>query len=600
MASKEPVQPGDKPSAEQAEEIRLGLLKADFSVSPPLEKFTSPTGTHLRLNTRTPIWAKVTGSSSPYSFAEGKRIGDSWNNCCITGTSNAYEVNHVTGLGNTYQYLYPGSNNDWRFQAVQKGSVSCNTSIFVDLYNWDGSKNFCLFPGTLFWTLSGTSSGGTSVSLSGSGNPTLPGSKYTVSFNGTVLPQGSYTFTFVEKAALCGASSPQDNSRFSPVSLSFSNHCPGTNSYALKTTASFDYMSATREFPVLGCGRRAGFDPSTTTTASVSGATLCSSTPYNNDPTITGLSIGVKFSSYPWTIQWQGSGQNVLPADELWTYTSGCGHTSNWTRDPYCLYKYRQISALGCTAYTGAPYAHFEIAGGVTGSGDCDYSGTGWAELTSFVQEKTGTTYPNSFYSNWTISAPRFASSSFTDNDGHGGFQGNPCVFSGQIQEGAPDYFCGGCPTPLPANLHCTVLGKQITLFCSERNPSTGSATWIGSDTYDMLSAGCPDIYGVYQKSVGPVAFKVVFSGILTTGTLANAGTVLYFFELPGDTNTPTTCAQGKFVAANNDSNGYDGGSGGGNSQGCDPFYAHTYATAVFSFNDNTTTRVPYTIDITE
>ena len=83
-----------------------------------------------------PIWAVLSGSSSPYSWTE--EIGGSagtWSAYVASGTSNAYEVNGTGSLDGKKVLLYPGYDasgaDDWRFQYIGTTTNCSSGSITV-------------------------------------------------------------------------------------------------------------------------------------------------------------------------------------------------------------------------------------------------------------------------------------------------------------------------------------------------------------------------------------------------------------------------------------------------------------------------------------
>ena len=90
-----------------------------------------------RLTRRAPIFAKLSGSSSPYSFTEQVETSPgTWANGPTTGSANAYEVNGKASLNNKVVRLYPDPFGKWRFQWMAKdaapsgGGGTCSTGSF--------------------------------------------------------------------------------------------------------------------------------------------------------------------------------------------------------------------------------------------------------------------------------------------------------------------------------------------------------------------------------------------------------------------------------------------------------------------------------------
>lgn len=70
------------------------------------------------------FYAKLSGSTSPYSFTEqyGAAAG-TWANHVRTGTTNAYEVNGTGSLNNKLVWLEPGYPGEYVFQHLGSGST---------------------------------------------------------------------------------------------------------------------------------------------------------------------------------------------------------------------------------------------------------------------------------------------------------------------------------------------------------------------------------------------------------------------------------------------------------------------------------------------
>ncbi len=93
-----------------------------LTVTPPLIQINDKPMT-IDLAKPERFYAILSGSTSPYSFAEKTAApSGAWTTRVRTGTSNAYEVNGVAGLGGKAAWLRPGSPGDYRFQMVQVGT----------------------------------------------------------------------------------------------------------------------------------------------------------------------------------------------------------------------------------------------------------------------------------------------------------------------------------------------------------------------------------------------------------------------------------------------------------------------------------------------
>lgn len=81
----------------------------------------SRAGVACRRTISRPIVARLTGSSSPYSFVQLFENSDAtWSDGPRTGT--AYEVNGVSGLGGTRHRIYPDRFGGHRFQSIRHGT----------------------------------------------------------------------------------------------------------------------------------------------------------------------------------------------------------------------------------------------------------------------------------------------------------------------------------------------------------------------------------------------------------------------------------------------------------------------------------------------
>ena len=102
----------------------LGRLerRAYPRVVPPL---TSPERGVIDLQIPEGTWATLSGSGSPYSWAEVQGVsGGTWGARVSSGTANAYEANAVGGLAGKTVWLEPGWPGDYRFQMVAAGAGS--------------------------------------------------------------------------------------------------------------------------------------------------------------------------------------------------------------------------------------------------------------------------------------------------------------------------------------------------------------------------------------------------------------------------------------------------------------------------------------------
>lgn len=143
-----PGQPIDAWTAEAYREIVARIKdRQNLSVVAPLF-LRQGTSTVLGISNTQGFYAKLSGSTSPYSFTEqyGAASG-AWADMVRTGTTNAYEVNGVASLNNKVVWVEPGYPGEYLFQyvgsagscataTVNTGTISCNgtlTSITWDL-----------------------------------------------------------------------------------------------------------------------------------------------------------------------------------------------------------------------------------------------------------------------------------------------------------------------------------------------------------------------------------------------------------------------------------------------------------------------------------
>lgn len=113
------------------DEIRRRLR---LRVLPPLTLQRSAAGQIIGMADVKPIHAQLSGSGSPYSWAEGSGIGATFVPTVTgrVGTSNAYELNAKTGLDGSVVDLWPGSaGTDWDFQAVPRCAPPCKIKVLV-------------------------------------------------------------------------------------------------------------------------------------------------------------------------------------------------------------------------------------------------------------------------------------------------------------------------------------------------------------------------------------------------------------------------------------------------------------------------------------
>lgn len=491
-------------SAKQAEEIRRSLVQADhLSVSPPLVKFDDVGGTTLAYEPSCEaFWAKITGSASPYSWTEQKRLPNgTWQTCCRTGT-NAYEVNNVLNLNGSYQHIYPDCNGTgvMHFQDVRKGGMTSNCTVTVngilqDISGRQGSAaKFCPAP-TLYWTLDSPGTYPTKQN----GIP-VSGGAFTIKIG---MSQGtSHTLHVYSAPDVCGQ-------RFdSTIQVS----CPGPVSMVVPAAFDLSFVGAT--FYVGGCGV-----PNDLPVAITSSQPLCQSTqgccPW-------GISGTAKITSYPYSVTFTATAPDSFPASDSTTlldcgvYAPGdnCGV-------PVIMYRKWKIVAFGCTGASGRlAGAKITLTGDVTGVGTT----TGGPDDRLYLDSYTPPCNRDLAYA-WTVEHPRFKGASYDsattlDASQQGisyGSAGSLCPVGGNAGSPAEGYACaGGCAVPLKTTLQATILGQEISLVNDVKTPYS---VWIGRGVWATKAANCDDI-GARCPSLSNagVPFQAEWNGIGSGG----------------------------------------------------------------------------------
>jgi len=130
---------GDTPDQiRQGDELTASRLNewAGYASGVPLEVgdgLESASGSKRLLAARRarPIVAKLTGSSSPYSWtSQANTAAGTYANHAITGTTNAYEVNGVSGLASKVVRLYPDGHGKYNFQYLNCcGGGGCTGTV---------------------------------------------------------------------------------------------------------------------------------------------------------------------------------------------------------------------------------------------------------------------------------------------------------------------------------------------------------------------------------------------------------------------------------------------------------------------------------------
>lgn len=128
------LNPGDPISnltAADYNDIVSGIeSRRNLEVVPPLVRFASEPDI-IGISWPIGFYAKLSGSSSPYSFTEQYGTsGGAWSNSVRTGTTNAYEINGTASLNNKVVWLEPGFPGDYRFQYLGAGTGGGGTGSF--------------------------------------------------------------------------------------------------------------------------------------------------------------------------------------------------------------------------------------------------------------------------------------------------------------------------------------------------------------------------------------------------------------------------------------------------------------------------------------
>lgn len=123
------VQPGDPITASLWNEVsdRIARFANLQSASPYLRIYDSPFGKSLSLAFPEPTYARLSGSTSPYSFVEVRDgPGGTWVDMPNgdSGTSNVWEINGKSGLGGKVVEIHWTAARDWRFQFIGYGCVA--------------------------------------------------------------------------------------------------------------------------------------------------------------------------------------------------------------------------------------------------------------------------------------------------------------------------------------------------------------------------------------------------------------------------------------------------------------------------------------------
>ena len=551
-------------ATKQAEQMRQALVRFDsLNVTSPLIKHDGPGGTTLAYDQScSATWAKVAGNGSPYSWTEQKRLPDgTWQSCCRTGSSNAYEVNGVGGLAGTYQQLVPDCNGTgaMHFQNIQKGTTNhgnCGTTVNVTLADIDGrtdnTAQFCPMPGTLEYTVTGPNYNYSS-SVTVSGPP-----PYVLSLGFGNLPQGTYSLHVYSVPDTCGT-------RFDGT-FSFSSSCPQTSTtsnFTLKAQYDIQEFYSVPWY-IEGCTK----DTINIDFTATSSGTICSSQTYGAlGATQGGMSVVVKVTQYPVTCTVSANAPECFGESQTFT-VSGCGYnilTDDWGgKAPRICYKKWLIAAWCCGSCVGGHYfplpnATITISGGITGVGTTTSAGypVDYIELSSWVPPKAGVSDAELVIS-WTVTHPRTIGASYNSADlakrdpndiqlygGVSGYAGGILCPIGGFAGGPSDsYACGGCPEPIAKTLYLTTLGTEVVLTWDR------VWGWHGTGIWDTLCTPCtPGEPCLYPASVGSVPFTVLWGGIRCPDITGTSSTPGYYFNDAICFGCVSTCGTGEYPA---------------------------------------------------
>jgi hypothetical protein len=131
-------------NAMRDEALRNKALRVDPDTGLMMQKFGW--GQLLRRIFPQPIYVTLSGPGPAYNFVEAIDQAGTW----VTGKASgiAYEVNKITGLSGSRQWVHPDRSGGWRFQSIRYGSNSNNNGGTGNL-----PTCFCdPIPGTLTMT----------------------------------------------------------------------------------------------------------------------------------------------------------------------------------------------------------------------------------------------------------------------------------------------------------------------------------------------------------------------------------------------------------------------------------------------------------------
>lgn len=161
---------------------------ANLHVCAPLTLTEFPQGGRvIGLDRPETFVATLSGSSSPYNWTEAlHQAGNTWVAGSRSGTSNAYEVNGVAGLGGQRVWLEGTAAGDWRFQFVRLG-----TAAYSWTFNVTGCNSNAVSGAVVTLKQGGITIASCTTSSLGSCSVSVPAGSY----SSTVTASGYATYT---------------------------------------------------------------------------------------------------------------------------------------------------------------------------------------------------------------------------------------------------------------------------------------------------------------------------------------------------------------------------------------------------------------------
>lgn len=182
-----PVKPGDPIDAALYNAIAERLeqkLALTVAQGGGLTILKTPRGRVLGLTIPRPIWAQLSGTSSPYSWQEVESVsGGTWATFGQrSGTSNAYECNGKGSLNGKVVQLWKTSAGDWRFCYEGVGCNPATTGVKFTVNGCQGSPlqgaTVTVTQGSNTYTCTTDANGQCTIGLSSTASYT-----YTVSYS---------------------------------------------------------------------------------------------------------------------------------------------------------------------------------------------------------------------------------------------------------------------------------------------------------------------------------------------------------------------------------------------------------------------------------